>query len=292
MDPLNDTTALDDQGDFSGDQGLPSEEALQAKDEASELARYREEKDREIEELRRGQAILDQRLRDTQAWGNNQNLARIAAEAAANAVDGREDRRAREANRPQAPRFSDEEKEAIYVDPDLLERKINEKVDYGIRFLAERIGPDLMRAREAAEQTGQHAELVARVAVDTARPIARAQAGMSDEDFDRCLPGSFALLQQQSGGNLHQLQRLATNPQAIALAAQIVRNQSGVPVDRSPAPPTIGAGRGRPGGGKGRPGDPAPAAVSKMEHALGVKLSPEGLAEFNRRKANAARGAA
>ena len=103
---------------------LPSEEALQEASAADEIAEFRERFEREMADLRAQNQATEQRLRDTQAWANQRHMAALAAETAQQVVRANQPR----PEPPRPPRLSAEEKEAIYTDPDLLERLVEEKI--------------------------------------------------------------------------------------------------------------------------------------------------------------------
>lgn len=298
MEPLTDVNAL---AATEADTlpGHPSAEEATAEDQldlAEELAR----RDEEAERLRQDMARLEQRLHDTQAWANNNNMARIAAEAAAAAVTSginrqEQGRRQEEQARAQVPRLTAAEKEAILADPDLLESVMERKIDYGVKWAVQevlgRVAPTLQQASQQAsglsEISQAQSELLARVAIGEAKGMAE-RSGVAAEDFDRLLPDSFNYLTSAAGGNDIKLRSLATNPEAILMAVNLARSRNGVPVEKPAAPPSIGAGR-RPT----RPAKPAlqvPPKLAEISAKLGVAVTPEMVNEYNSRLAAAGGG--
>jgi hypothetical protein len=269
----------------AGGQEPPSEEALQEQADAAELADRVEQYERENEALRLRAEQTEARLRDTQAWGNNERMARLAVEAANAAVDRRVGGQGRP-EPPKPPKLTPEEQEEVYTNPALLERFVEQKIDYGIRWALERIAPDLAAARSAAQLAPATVETLASVAVAQAREMA-SQQGVDPDEFNRSLPATLQFIQNAAGGDEGKVNQLAMNPRAILFAAQQVRPYNGVPVERQAAPPTIGAGSraGR------RPAKAAPAVdpvMAKMQGVFGQEFSAETLQKFNEAKAAAA----
>lgn len=282
MDELENMAAM--QAGAEG-QELPSEEALQDQADAAELAERVEQYEREMEGLRARAEQAEARQRDAQTWGNNERMARLAVEAANAAVDRRVGGPGRQ-EAPRPPKLTAEEQEEVYTNPALLERFVEQKIDYGIKWALDRIAPDLAAARNAAQLAPATVETLASVAVGQARQMAE-QQGIDPDDFTRSLPATLQFIQNAAGGDEGKVNQLVMNPRAILFAAQQVRPYNGVPTERPAAPPTIGAGSraGR------RPVKAAPAVdpvMAKMQGVFGEKFSPETLQRFNDAKAAAA----
>jgi len=299
MEPFSDVSAL---AEMNGDlpiSGTPAEAAPDDGDQLdleTELAR----RDEDSAALRQQLSQLEQRLRDTQRWAQDNNQARLAAEAAASAVTAalnRQDqgRRQEEAARAQVPRLTQAEKEAILADPDLLEEAINRKADFAAKWAVkeaiERMGPTLQeasaQARGLADLNTSQSELLARVAIGEARSMAE-RAGIQPEEFDRLLPHSYNRLMAAAQGNEMALMKMATTPRAIVAAINDVRLEHGVPVEKPAVPPSIGSGR-RPGRAA-KPELQVPPAAAEIWRKLGVTPTREMIEDYNKKMAAAGGG--
>lgn len=264
-------------------QELPSEEALQEASTADEIAELRARLDQQAEEARRNQQVLEQRLRDTQAWANQRNMAALAAETAQQVVRANQPRP--EAPRP--PRFTAEDREEIYTNPERLEQLMEQKIDYGVQYgvqaVLSRIAPDLQAARQAAGLLQPTVEQLATIAVGQAKNMA-VQQGFKEEEFDSLLPSTLGFIQQVAGGDEQKINAYAINPKVILYAASQVRQSSGVPVERQAAPPSISTGRPAPRKARAEV-LPLPPILADMEKKLGIKYSQESIREFNAKHA-------
>lgn len=273
--------------------GVDTEEAAGGEelDLAEELARRDDENGRLRQDLER----LERRISDTQAWGNQQSMARAAAEAAAASVremlsqQGREQEQ-RDRARAQIPKLSQAEKEAILADPDLLEQAIERKVDYGFRYVMERVAPALQQtsqqAGRLAEVNATQSELLARVAIDQARELAE-RSGVPVEEFNRHLPNSYNYLVSASGGDDFRLRTLGTNPEAVLMAVNLSRNRNGVPVEKPAAPPSIGTRSRSPRAPK--PELQIPAKAAEVWRRMGITPTAAMVEDYNKRMAGGAK---
>jgi hypothetical protein len=256
------------------------------------------QRDADLAAARQAAETAENRRRDTERWGNESNMRAIAADAALRAVAQQRQPEPRQPEPLQAPRFSQEDQEAIYTDPRLLEQKMQGMVDYGAQWTHRNLAPVIEQANQSATQARQEAwnanqaldiqtKLLAQYAIDRARGKAVAQ-GIPVEHFDRHLTGAYGLMQTASQGDGNRLRGMALDPDAIVMAVNMERQRNGVPVQRPAAPPTIGS-RGNGAGSKAAPMK-VPAPLAHAFAKLGVAVSPDDVKQYNEAAARAGRG--
>lgn len=271
------------------DDGALPEQAEPESDLAERLAAAesaREQAEREREEARQAAEVAERRMRDSHASWQQMNMAKMAAEAAAQVFDRYKQKDQPQPEPPRAPMLTPEQKEEIYSDPDLLERHIlgvarfahDLAVSQSNQKLAE-IQPVLEAAQETAVVFESVLPIVQEQAVGKAREIA-AKEGLTGEDFEKVLPRAHELIVAAAQDNRAKYRTLSTNPEAVLMAVKMARSQNGVPITQKPQiPPTIGA---KPPTKKPAPA-PKPPALLKMERDFNMTFSDEDVAEYNRK---------
>jgi hypothetical protein len=180
------------------------------------------------------------------------------------------------------PALSEEDRDNILADPDFLFGKVDEVAQYYAQSLYQHLVPVVQGFQVMAPITETATELLAEVATDRARALAD-RSGVPADEFERLLPRAREVLAYGAAGDQVKLRTWLMNPQTIAEAVRIARNEGGVPTQRQDPPPSIGSAR--------RPTRPAPPSKSQdvldMERALGITFKPESLAEIQRRRGGA-----
>lgn len=276
-------TSSDEPGD-----ALPSTEETAAPDPiATRLAALEEG----LAAERAEKANLEQRLRDTQAWGNQAHQAQQFAQAQINAQAQEYERRKQQdawAASLQPPTFTEDEREAMIADPNVLTGKMFEVADWTRRRTLAEVGPHLEAARAfnaiAEPLYNQGKEL----AIERARVVAERQLGIDAEMFDQLLPAATQILNNVP--DRAAASKMWLDSTVIAHALNVARTQGGVPLKKPKATPTIGPGNATPGP---TPVSHVSAERAAMERKFGVKLPDAGVREIEAKyRPNPRRGAA
>ena len=244
---------------------------------------------RRVEELAAQNTVLQQRLQDTQQWGNDNRQANTIAQALVQA--NRAQREAWQAEQEQIsrlrpPTLTDEEKEKLGVsDPDLLWNKMGQAVQYGAAATVARLQPYLEQAQAVHALSGPLVSLAGPLAMEQAAKMVE-RDGIEREEFDGLARDAYQILHQaaQQNGDPAQYTNMILNPQAIATAVSMARRQQhgGVPVARPALPKTAGVGDRTPKTQK-PPAVTRSRVVETLERATGVKLNDDDLRKIAER---------
>lgn len=228
-------------------EGLPSEEAAPLSLE-ERLAKLEEEREEERKRYGEEKANLEDRLRQTHAWGNEANMARVALETMVRSAQSQapppEDLR--------APEVTQEDLDKLYDDPGRIVGLARDHADYAAKWVLKAVGPAASSALKRAATEEQEFELLSDLSVDRARRHFASRGVDTDADFDQHLPQAWQLLNRaaldpQTGQvNPVALRRLALNPKAIQMAVQSIWDDSGggqTTTARTTRNPSIGAGK-------------------------------------------------
>jgi hypothetical protein len=236
-------------------------------------------------------ANLEQRLRDTQAWGNQAHQAQQFAQAQISAQAQEYERRKQQdawAASLQPPTFTEDEREAMIADPNVLTGKMFEVADWTRRRTLAEVGPHLEAARAFNAIAEPLFNQGREIAIERARGIAEKQLGIDAEMFDQLLPAARQILDNVP--DRAAASKMSLDSTVIAHAINVARTQGGVPLKKPKAAPTIGAGNATPGAA---PVNHVSAERAAMERKFGIKLPDAGVREIEAKyRPNPRRGAA
>jgi hypothetical protein len=279
-DPDLDTGSPDEPAGGDGT-APPSQPALTAAD----VAEIRKRLDQADE---RNQT-LEQRLRDTQSWANNQNQARILAEGLLQAkrTDENERRQAEAAAQQVAfPHLSPEQREQLVADPELLDQYIRANNEATVRYVMGTVQPQLAASQQVAAMLGPMIERQSVASRVEARSLAAAQYGISAADFDALVDQADRHINTASGGDWQRYHNMRMDPRAVAYAVLMERDARGQgSTPSSPRAPSLGAGDRRPAPTTRTPALQKSEKMRKIEAAFGISITPDDVARHNERRA-------
>jgi hypothetical protein len=229
-------------------------------------------------------ANLEQRLADTQRWGQQQNNSRtIAADLIAAQRESLRLQQQAEAERAQYayPELSDEDREALIADPDVVLRVIRQTAEAARNQVWAAVSPRLQAAQAVEQLAEPMIEYIAQERLEKVRDSMVSDGAVSVEEFHELLPAAYQYL-QHAAGNPIQFARLRMNPEALTTAVNMARqNLRGTRVNASPRGPSIGNGSpGARGGNQRRPATRSPE-IAAMERNLGVKFTDAEIARLS-----------
>ena len=235
----------------------------------------------------------EQRLQDTQKWAHQSQNGKQFAEAlitASQEMWQRQQAANQQASQTAFPQLSEEERELLVADPDLLMRVIRGSTEAGQRQLLNYLAPQLQAAQTVQQVLEPLMANQAEMVKDRARAIA-AQSDIDDETFEAAVPYAEDFIRRAAKDQANYAQ-MRLNPTVFAQAVIMARNEmGGVPVTPSPKAPSIGVSSR--GGGTGRPAQQQrPSATSSiaMETARKLGLDPKKLmARYQRERAEGRR---
>jgi hypothetical protein len=275
--------------------GLPSEEAPVAPQPTAEERLAALEAD--LQRTRQENETLNERYRQTHAWGNEANIRAAAAERLLSGFRPQQpDNEPQLPEAPTEPDLTQEERERLLDDPALLWNKMREVAaysrnvaDYAARYtygaVEKRYGGALAMAGRLNALSEPMLEQLSGISVERARTHAKQTLGLDDAEFDRSLEPAWQAMWTAARGDKTAFDLMTLNPKAITMAITMVRSDNGVPVQRQTPPPTIGQGDRR-----RAPEVPARSSdVESMEKTFGVKFSDEDLARLKDRTKELAR---
>lgn len=242
-----------------------------------------------LETERQEKAALEQRLRDTQSWGQQSHNANLLAQAQIQAQSQEYERRQQQdawRQSLQPPSFSEEEREAMIADPNALTASMFKVADWTRRATLAEVAPHLETARAFSALAEPLYNQGRETAIERARNVAKTQLDIDGDLFDQLMPAATQIL--NSVPDRAAASKMWLDPTVIAHALNVARTQGGVPLKKPKTTPTIGSGNAAPGG---RSASQPSAFQAEMERKFGMKLPPGKVRELEE-KHKAARRAA
>lgn len=240
---------------------------------------------RDLERAQADLATLNQRLADTQRWGQEAHRERQAAIAALDRVTAERQATQPQQQQPQQwapPTLSDDEKDRLLSDPDYTYRKIWEAATTAAAAAEQatraRYEPYLQQVHNQLAQASAllpaAMEPAALSASSQAAATLEARFGMDVNEYTALLPAASETLWRGAGGDMGRFNQMRSNPQIVAhavLDARLNSNTVAPPRERPPIPPSLpSSSRAAPAPSGFQP----PPELAQYESVFG-KFSPE-----------------
>lgn len=226
----------------------------------------------------------EQRFRDTQAWANQQSMARSVAEGLVEAQQRQayiQHQLQAQAAAARPPEIANPED--LLSDPKLLPKALQDYGEWGYRRAVGDLMPRLAWAESQLQRIQAAAPLVEYVARTRAKDALVAAGHVDVDQADKIIDrGLNEVIAHEAAAADYRL-----SPEAIVYAANIVLQRDGAPIKAKPKP-VLSAGQGAPRATTPRKptmSRNAEAAAQRAELMLGRKFTDEERAELARMNA-------
>lgn len=224
-------------------------------------------------------ATLEQRLRDTQSWGNQAHMSQQVAQAIVQArmqQDHIERQLAAQREAEKFPALADPDE--LLTDGKNLVAAIERAANWSRDTTVGRISPHLAALQQRMDLVALAQPLVE----DYARTKAHSQlmkSGLDDEQATKLLDRAYnEVINREQNAQAYRL-----NPEAISWAAKMIMDREGAPIKATPkTTPTAGKGDAAPPKRRDPLSSTARKAASEVEKMFKIKFNDEQMGDLAR----------